>query len=49
MVCMMSRTGRMARHARSLRAARMPSGTPMTAQNRTEVTIIARVVMVSGQ
>src|SRR5690606_12801773 len=48
MVCMMSSTGRTIFQVRFERAERMPSGTPITAQNSTEVMIMARVVMVWG-
>src|SRR5690606_41227753 len=44
-----SSVGRSTFHVTSLRAARMPSGIPITAQNSTEVTIIASVVMVWDQ
>src|SRR5690554_314254 len=49
MVCMMSRTGRRTFHTMSLRAAMIPAGMPITAQNSTEVMIMASVVMVCGQ
>src|SRR5690554_1070754 len=48
MVCMTSRIGRSTFQTRSLRAATMPAGMPITAQNSTEVMIMASVVIVCG-
>ncbi|MCY1243991.1 hypothetical protein D9M72_570390 [compost metagenome] len=46
---MASSTGRTTRSRWSLRAQRMPSGIPITAQKNTEVSTSARVVMDSDQ
>src|SRR5690554_6213974 len=46
---MMSRIGRMMARKMSLRAAATPSGIPIRTQNKTAVTTIARVVIVSDQ